>query len=277
MAGNRIVEPMMQKKVIVASHRRSGTHLTIDAIQNNFNVFQANPPINDLTLDNLSRHLVHSELCCDEIQRRIEGASCVMKTHAHGKISAFFQGDLDLREFVSNLFAQSKIIYVLRDGRDVMVSQYFYQQCFDERTKEISFSQYLREENNFDRETYDGALNRVQYWVFHLNSWISNENCLKISFDDLEKRYRATLQKVSEFIDEPLNRPISDNRMSTNRLAKSFSNFKRKLLPGKQEIRHSSVSFRKGKSRDWKNHFSKSDLEFFDRYSDGLNRELGYK
>ena len=264
----------MTKKVIVTSHRRSGTHLTIDSIVNNFDTFKDNPPISQVTLDHLALHVSQWNLTPKELDNRISDISCVLKTHAHGNILDFFAGEEERIEYAERLFNESKIIYVHRDGRDVMVSQYHYQKQFDNVTREQSLSDYIRAKNNFDSSTYEGHFNRVEYWAFHVNSWISRGNYLLVSFGELQTEYYATLQKISEFIDEPLNKQSIDIRISSRKQYGIIDKLKQRLF--NKGIKRSSVSFRKGKSGDWKEYFSNEDIEFFDTNSGKLNQKLGY-
>lgn len=264
----------MTKKVIVVSHRRSGTHLAIDSILNNFRSFRNAPSISSVTLDHLSS-ISQRDLTPKELGRRIDSVPSVLKTHAHGNLLDFFVGDEELKGFVQKSFREAKLIYVHRDGRDVLVSQYFYERNFNKVAKEQTFSEYLRSPNSFDVQTYRPEMNRVGYWVFHIDSWIKKRNVLVISYDDLQYDYAAALRKIAGFIDEPLENEIRDIRRdvsSTNTISK----LKRLIIRQIGSVRYSSVGFRRGMSGDWKNHFSEEDLEYFIIRGGDLNLRLGY-
>jgi len=263
------------KKIIVASHRRSGTHLTIDAIANNFRAFGKTPDISSVTLDHLSA-INQWDLTPVEFRRRIESVPSILKTHSHGKVLDFFIGDAYLKGFIKQIFNEAKIIYVHRDGRDVMVSLYYYERNFNQDAKEQLFGEYLRALNSFDVQTYKNEMDRVEYWGFHITSWIKNKNILVVSYDDLQKEYVASLQKIADFIDEPLEEDVRDVRRRANDNY-FVSKLKRRLFKQAGNIRYSSVGFRKGVSGDWKDHFSEDDLSFFEHKGGELNRRLGYR
>ncbi len=265
----------MAKRVIVASHRRSGTHLTIDSIVNNFKAFQNNPAINKVTVDHLAPHVTKWNLTPEILDRRIRDTSCVLKTHAHGNIVEFFgTADNAKRKYIETLFGDAKIIYVHRDGRDVMTSQWYYQRQFDDSVKKKSFGEYLRTENEFDRDTYKTSFSRPGYWAFHVNSWINRKNVLAISFDEFTVDYSLTLQKIAKFIEEPLNEDVINTLMFSKQNNGIFKKLKQKLF--KNKLQRSSVLFRKGNSGDWKDCFSEEDKLFFDNSSEKLNEKLGY-
>jgi hypothetical protein len=264
----------MTKKIIVASHRRSGTHLAIDSIANNIPSFRNAPPISSVTLDHLST-TNKWDLTPKEFARTIYGKYALLKTHSHGNILDFFVGDEELKDFVKELFAETKIIYVHRDGRDVMVSLYYYERNFNKVVWEQSFSEYLRGTNSFDTQTYKNEIDRVGYWAFHVNSWIMKRNILLVSYDDLQHEYAATLQIIADFIDEPLDDDIRDIRRHAFDSG-FFSELRRRISRQVGSVRTSSVDFRRGMSGDWKSHFSNDDLSYFIKRGGDLNRRLGY-
>ncbi|MCA9951635.1 MAG: sulfotransferase domain-containing protein [Anaerolineales bacterium] len=261
-------------KLIVASHRRSGTHLTIDAIINNLQIFKHSPAISKVTLDHLSA-ANQWDLTPEVLQRRIDGKPAVLKTHAHGNIQAFFLGDEKVKSLVRKIFAESKIIYVHRDGRDVLVSLYYYEKNYDQSLKQKTFSDYLKQPNSFDIQTYPGEMDRVTYWVYHVSSWLQKSNIFVVSYDDLQNEYVATLKKIADFIEEPLNAEIHDVRRQGHNNG-LFTKLKGRLLNKMGKVKYSSIYFRKGVSGDWKNHFSAADLQFFEERASELNHSLGY-
>ena len=169
------------KHVIVASHRRSGTHLTIDAVINNFKVFSQNSKPVIVTLDHLSSHVPQQKISLRELQKQIASSPCFLKTHAHGNISKFFIGTSYLSAFIHELFQDSKIIVVHRDGRDVLTSLYFYMQGFDQKINDTTLSEFIRMKNTFNEETYASDLDRSSYWKYHEESWLGKQNVLLLS------------------------------------------------------------------------------------------------
>ncbi len=155
-----------------------------------------------------------------------------------------------------------------------MTSLYHYQKGFDGALSDVTFSDYIRMANDFDSPAYDGDLNRVSYWDFHVRSWIDKKDCLIVSFDDLLNNYENTLQRISKFINEPINENIQSTiRKPAGRLQSYLFRLKSRL----QGVRFSSVSFRKGVSGDWENYFSDRDLAFFRERAEEINKKLGYQ
>lgn len=225
--------------IIVSSHRRSGTHLTIDSIINNFDIFSNNPKISSVTLDHLSKHVKHFTLRIEDLKTRIGHFPCILKTHTHGDIQNFI-GSSKLADFVNDLFTKSKIIYVHRDGRDTLTSLYHYQMSFDKSLHDTSFADFLKMKNNYDSETYQNHMDRASYWTFHVNSWICRDNVLLLSFDEFKINYHHTLKKISEFIGQPLKESITEVVKKSNLNGTSLlARVKQKLSP--DDIRRSNI------------------------------------
>lgn len=267
-----VVNDQTSKRVIVASHRRSGTHLAIDSIINNFGAFRDNPPISSVTLDHLAPHTKKWSLTPEELERRIADRPCVLKTHTHGNLLDFFEETAC--EYVRRLIDGSHVIYVYRDGRDVMVSQYHYHKKFDKKSRNQEFAEYIRAANDFDQATYEGEKNRVEYWAFHVRSWVKKPDCLLLSFEDIRNNLESAMNRVSHFICEPVNPEVRDVAIRTGApLYKVGKLIQRVFRTG---VERSAVEFRKGIIGDWRAHFSEADLEFFEENSGGLNRDLGF-
>ena len=93
--------------------------------------------------------------------------------------------------FGSHFFPQdsnfsSRMIYIYRDGRDVIASIWnskFYHQSW----KGISFSEFLRRDIDWYGglgQKHNPKINIVQHWYKHTDDWMNlkNDNLLKISF-----------------------------------------------------------------------------------------------
>lgn len=267
------------KHVIVASHRRSGTHLTIDAVINNFKVFSQNSTPVIVTLDHLSSHVPQQKIDLRELQKQIASSPCLLKTHAHGNISKFFIGTSHFSAFIHELFQDSKIIVVHRDGRDVLTSLYFYMQGFDQKINDTTLSEFIRMKNNFDEGTYPGEMDRVSYWGFHVDSWLGEDNVLLLSFDDFQNKYVETLKKISQFIEHPLDGKVKDvKRQKESKVIIHVRRYMQKLITQRFiRIKYSSVNFRKGESGDWVNYFSDDDQKYFNPRAGLVNQALGYQ
>jgi hypothetical protein len=126
----------MNKNIIIFSHRRSGTHLIIDTLINNFNLSK-----NYLNLDLLNKRR-QDNISINSFKERISKRQ-IFKSHSHGNLKSFFDNNLFYDQRLRDILNKSKKIYVYRDGRDVLVSLYFYMQTFDSKIKNIPLSHNL--------------------------------------------------------------------------------------------------------------------------------------
>ena len=129
------------KTILIATHRRSGTHWTIDALRNN------SPEICDqfLTLERISSQH-DSPVKLSEFRRQLEAMDGRALIKVHDLPTAgYFYGEAE-RDFARQLMSESPAIYVHRDGRDVMVSLYHYLRSFNETVRGQTFSEFLRSE-----------------------------------------------------------------------------------------------------------------------------------
>lgn len=251
----------MSKNVIVASHRRSGTHLTIDSIVNNFNCLNGN---NIKTIDHLSDHDPKNNMTVDDLNKSLKGSNSILKTHSTAYIDNYFIGDRITTDYINRLFSESKIIYVYRDGRDVLVSLYNYMKSFNLDIKDTSFKEFIRMENKFDCKGYSGVMNRVEYWKYHVDSWRNDTNCLLLSFDEMRFEYHSTLEKISKFIEVPVNEDVVDVRRTGSGNNSTFiDKAKEKLKKTLSRKSISSINYRQGKSGSWEDYFDSDDLKFY--------------
>lgn len=257
------------KNIIIASHRRSGTHLTIDSIINNFGSYKDNPEIELLNLDSLTKH-GGRKYSIKEMLAGIPENGAVIKTHSHGNIQDFFP-ELPNGGFkgLQELLAESKIIYVYRDVRDVLTSQYYYQANYDKSVPKRGIDTYVLEGNNFDADSYNGEMSRPEYWKYHVNSWINNKDVLAISFEEFVADYEASLRKIADFIEEPLGKIVDVRRKPEGKMLRIINKLRRHpLTKGLLGKKYTTVSFRKGAVGDWHN-------EFTDQTIASITNEIG--
>ena len=258
----------LSKTIVIATHRRSGTHWTIDALRNN------SPDINNkfLTLEQIDpSHAFHIPL--DDFQTELDTLEghALIKTHDLPSATSF--DSTPEREFTQELMQNSPVIYVHRDGRDVMVSLYYYMKSFSESVAEISFSEFLR----MDTELTDGkSISRPAYWAHHIQTWLNHPNSIAISYKSLESEYENTLRDMAQFLDIQLFDKLSTIDVHQNQKNKNIGTRVLKKLGLERGKTSSAVSPRKGKSGDWRNHFSEDDLAFFLGEAGEVMRQLVY-
>lgn len=234
--------------VAVLSHRRSGTHLTIDTVRQNI-VGLSN---RFFTLETILPS--HHEPCPLEVfkSRVVANPGCVVKAHVLPNLSEFYDF-APLFMYASNLLARAKILYAVRDGRDVMVSLYEYRRKLDEDVAGLSFSEFLR------RPSVEGK-NPARYWAEHVESWAREPGVLIVPYESYHIDYAGVVCRIADFLGRTQRNPIFDMVMSRNPEAARMS---------------SAVQFRRGGMGDHSKYFSSEDLSFFADEAKGAMRIHG--
>jgi len=265
----------MHEHVLVISHRRSGTHFLIDAMANNFAPYRRSY----LTLDRL-RPQNRKPMSLDRFRAKLAAAPRVIKSHMHRDVDGYFAGDTKVLPLVKDLLRTAKMMYVYRDGRDVLTSLYFYMRRYQPAIAEVDFSDFIRMENDFDGGTYDGRADRVEFWKSHVESWLTERSVFPISFEQLKQDYPAAIRRLGRILGlEPPESirhvertgragPAADSKWS-ERLFKLHRRIFRR-------VRHTTVIFRRGAIGDYRHSFSPQDLEYFHSVAGDLLARLGY-
>ncbi len=265
--------------VIVISHRRSGTHLLIDAICNNFGAYK-NGYVN---LDRLAPgHL--KKMSVDEFTQRIGRGPHVLKTHTYADWKRFFFQEREAGELAGGLFADSKLIYVYRDGRDVLASLYEYAKTVFPDMSEAGFSDFIKMDNEFEPLGAAESSMRVKYWAEHVGGWLERDDILLVSFEELVGKYGETLGSLSRFLNLPLEGELKnvvrtrqgDGGADTSLFGKVRERLFRLYSKFFLDKTITSTVFRKGAIGDYKGYFEAQDLELFDGVASVLMRRLGY-
>uniref|UniRef100_A0A8C8W6Y9 Sulfotransferase n=1 Tax=Peromyscus maniculatus bairdii TaxID=230844 RepID=A0A8C8W6Y9_PERMB len=167
---------------------------------------------------------------------------------------------LPLHLFPKSFFrSKAKVIYVIRNPRDVLVSAYF----FLHNTKIIDNPESL---GTYIEWFLKG---NVPYgsWFEHTRNWLSmreNDNFLLLSYEDMKKD--SINIKICDFLGKKLEPDELDlvlkyssfQAMKENKM----SNFS---LVSEDVVNNGLVLMRKGITGDWKNHFTVAQAEAFDK------------
>ncbi|XP_003514277.3 bile salt sulfotransferase 1 isoform X1 [Cricetulus griseus] len=174
------------------------------------------------------------------------------------QISSHLPFHLFPRTFFSS---KAKMIYVIRNPRDVLVSGYYYwsKTKFAKNPESLTtyFEWFLK--------------GNVPYgsWFEHTRGWLSMRKCenfLLLSYEDMKKDTRRTIEKICDFLGKKLEpdeldmvlhyssfQAMKENKMSNYSLLK------------KEIVADGFVFLRKGTTGDWKNHFTVAQAEAFDK------------
>jgi hypothetical protein len=255
--------------IVVASHRRSGMQWAIDALRKNSE---------DINESYMSLEQIEADhdggTPLGMFRRQLLNMEGRVLINVHALPSAESWKGLDERLFARTVLQHSPTIYVYRDGRDVMVSLYYYMQSFSETVRNQSFSKFLRGEAAADGE--GAAMSRPAYWAFHVENWMQSDNLLAVSYDDLETNYEATVRNMADFLGASLHRelrPLTVPGVQDNTAI--FGNVLERL--GMRRRGAFGDQHRAGKSGDWRKLFDKGDRAFFMKEADSAMQRFGYK
>jgi len=249
--------------VIVASHRRSGTHLTIDLLRRQFRACSAwkwpGEGLDTLytDLDRLGWH----KRPLSEKRLRVQlrrAAHPLIKTHATPEM-------LELRSvqgrFVDELRERARTLYVVRDGRAVMVSAQRHEARLGLDTGR-DLLDYLRLEDN--------GRSRARAWASHVERWMSVEGVLVVRYEDIVRRSAETIARIGDFLGleplgvEPIPPPLVRGRWRKRIMR--FTSFR----PPTTALTPPTAP------RPWKELFGPEELSFFDAEAGSVMRKLGY-
>ena len=146
--------------VVIATHRRSGTQWAIDALRNN------SADINDTYMALEQMEAGHdAAIPLANFRRQLLNLDGKVLINVHDLPTAESWSGLDERLFARTILKNSPTIYVHRDGRDVMVSLYYYMQSFSETVRNQSFARFLRGESAL--AGVDSGFSRPGFWAHH--------------------------------------------------------------------------------------------------------------
>ncbi|MEQ9443821.1 MAG: sulfotransferase domain-containing protein [Cyclobacteriaceae bacterium] len=160
-----------------------------------------------------------------------------------------------------------KVVYLVRDPRDVYVSYYHY---LKKRLPEsTNFSQFLRDK-----------ITSPDSWKAHVDSWKDKSNV--IATFKYEEMLANTFEEVSRLA-HVLGIIVDKEKIEQAVKASSFSKMKQIEQENGRPFRNESdkataTSFvRKGKNGDWVNYFSSEDLEYLAQNTSDLANRFGYQ
>lgn len=155
-----------------------------------------------------------------------------------------------------------RFIFLIRDGRDVAVSYYYY--CLRNGWWVGAFRTFLD-------AFLGGRLDGYGPWHRHVEGWLGEaaegRDHLLVRYEDLHRDAAAELQRCAEF----LQMPLTEERLSQSLAAGSVdrmreSEQRRSTLPSRV-IDPSIPVVRSTKSSNWREEFSDQDLAKFQRHA----------
>jgi len=258
----------IDRPVLVATHPRSGTHATIDFLRRQFAACRmrprwgASPHTLYLNLDHVaptsSPHLSRAEA----EQRLSRAAKPIIKTHCRPE----FREIAPAEAFGRGLLEQATVLYIVRDGRDVLCStqMWLWNQTPQAR---VSISAFLRQESE--------GRSRVGHWAEHVRAWTRCEKVHVMRYEDLIQRTSQTLSWLEEVLGvraewrEPLlpSRPRWGGR---------WGDYLRRI---RHDYRSSAIIGRPPGITPprWRRDFSREDRAFFHEEAGEILMRYGYE
>lgn len=208
------LEPGRGKLILVPTLMRSGTHLLIDTIINNFPQYKRSPLYVDL--DSLLREPATRD---SQVKKLLEGGGYVVKTHYPQR---FVHPEREL--FIREIVAHSTIITIERELEEVFRST-------------ASWSNI-----NSVAQSQEEYINSVARFKSFWNQFES----LKINFSEIVKResYSDLVDKIGNYIDaEPRNNTIYPP-LPKDRLYVYFVKFLTRTLGRYSPVVNTTIRFR---------------------------------
>jgi hypothetical protein len=165
-----------------------------------------------------------------------------------------------------------RVVYIVRDGRDVAVSYFHHLKKFGQLAADSRFSNYLE-------SFIKGTVGPFGQWGAHVNGWLDGgKDVLFIRYEDMLADTPKALESVVRYCGLEFN----EKKLIDSVTACSLSELRQIEKRQFSDIKTLSTSdpnayfFRKGISGDWRNVFSDNDTEqFLAAFSVVMNR-VGY-
>ncbi len=176
--------------------------------------------------------------------------------------------------------------YLMRDGRDVMVSFYFHhtrkakspnlanQNMFIDQMYKIlgpraDIFDIQTNLSRFIKYMFANPSSCKQNWVDHNRAWMGHSHVSYIKYEDLKEDCVSTMEKLVESLGHEPN---------TGRIERVVDKYSMKNMTGRDPGQEDSKSFiRKGIVGDWKNHFTPESAQVFHDLAGDVLIELGYE
>lgn len=164
--------------------------------------------------------------------------------------------------------SKAKVIYVMRNPKDVFVSFYYFHQM----------AGFLEDPGTFDEFLDKFLEGKLVFgkWTDHIKSWRNaslGDRIMYITYEEMKEDLPAALRRIASFLGKNLSdeiiHKIAENCSFKAMKENPMSNFS--LVPKIYMDSDKSPFLRKGVAGDWKNHFSPEQLS---RFSSVINKEL---
>jgi hypothetical protein len=167
-------------------------------------------------------------------------------------------------EFAKAKRPRNKVVQIVRDPRDSMISFYFFTVGWTQKDSERA--------NNFDAAHFQEFLEtNLPKLIFHIESWQSADiDRHTVKYEELQGDYTGSLQKIRDFTGLPEQLSLAEVKR------RNVDDF-REIDGFKDVLRGNNMDFyRKGIVGDWKNYFTEGHSDYFNGQAQRLLTTLGY-
>jgi hypothetical protein len=260
-----------RRPIVVVSHPRSGTHLTIDSLRRHF------PACNAWKLpgERLDRVYVSIDAVLSGELRESTAATTILrvarpifKSHAFpGFLRSVDQRQLDRSDpwWLALARSKSDFVYSVRDGRAVMCSYHLYMKGVTPAAH-CPLATFLRQPT-------DGRT-RIAVWAEHVRGWLDTPKVIVIRFEDLARDPEATILGLGRSLGvEP--------RLVSPLLPEVRKPTLHARVEGRLRMRPDSTAVAgrpQGHALErWQDAFTEADRELFHKEAGDLLLRLGYE
>lgn len=170
-----------------------------------------------------------------------------------------------------------RAIYLVRDGRDVALSEYAYQKA--QGWIDCSFDDYLK-------LFVSGNANPYGSWQEHARSWVESPlnargDLMLVSYRELRQKSEPTLTRIAEFLKVPVPAQVIRNAIQNN----SLHNMRKKedrapqigSDPRTRSIAEEKRFVRSGTVGGWRERLTPAQAEYLQRHTGEMLVRLGFE
>ncbi|WP_340076200.1 sulfotransferase domain-containing protein [Leptobacterium sp. I13] len=194
-----------------------------------------------------------------------------------------------------NIKKNKKVILLVRDGRDVMVSLYHHQLLWNDKNKlhpkdviyhrkKVNFTNFENVKSNmykFIEYTFKNRPSKLRHFTY-MGNWVEfNEKWIESMNDKTQNiyliKYEDILSNTKETLEKLLKTFFKEEVINEKHLEDVIYKFSFKNQTNRDQGEEKKGSFlRKGIAGDWKNYFDEEAEKKFLKYAGNTLLKLGY-
>lgn len=193
---------------------------------------------------------------------------------AHGQVTATLpEGGRLIQTHEGHRKEYKKAVYLVRDLRDVVVSEYDHARANVRFYSDYTFDRFLL-------ASLRGEVQGFVPWNDHVLSWLDSPlgkrgNLLVIKFEDMRKSPEKTMLQVLRFLGVSADLDVVCNAIANNTVERMRTKENRRRIntrSGREEDRH----VRSGSVGGWREKLTDAQVKLIEQYAGKVLRRLGY-